>query len=147
MDDSFPKLDRAHTVCGGRLVETTPEVNREVAESAMLLSQASHPSAHLSIKPGEVQSALAERQAAWTCEVTSQLPILLTQLLESPIYGLSPDRPPLPEKYGVYLFVDAEDAPLYVGRVGLTDRSRLAGKRFSSFRTRIRAHGSVVGTV
>jgi hypothetical protein len=33
------KLDRAHTVCGGRLVETTPEVNREVAESAMLLSQ------------------------------------------------------------------------------------------------------------
>jgi hypothetical protein len=39
MDDSFPKLDRAHTVCGGHLVETTPEVNREVAESAMLLSQ------------------------------------------------------------------------------------------------------------
>ena len=33
------KLDRAHTVCGGRLVETTPAVNREVAESAMLLSQ------------------------------------------------------------------------------------------------------------
>lgn len=32
-------LDRAHTVCGDRLVETTPEVNREVAESAMLLSQ------------------------------------------------------------------------------------------------------------
>ncbi len=33
------KLSRAHTVCGDRLVETTPEVNREVAESAMLLSQ------------------------------------------------------------------------------------------------------------
>ena len=33
------KLDRAHTVCGDRLVETTPAVNREVAESAMLLSQ------------------------------------------------------------------------------------------------------------
>lgn len=32
-------LNRAHTVCGDRLVETTPEVNREVAESAMLLSQ------------------------------------------------------------------------------------------------------------
>ncbi len=32
-------LSRAHTVCGDRLVETTPEVNREVAESAMLLSQ------------------------------------------------------------------------------------------------------------
>jgi hypothetical protein len=33
------KLSRAHTVCGDRLVETTPEVNRDVAESAMLLSQ------------------------------------------------------------------------------------------------------------
>jgi hypothetical protein len=39
MDGSFPKIDRPHTVCNGRLVETTPEVNREVAESAMLLSQ------------------------------------------------------------------------------------------------------------
>jgi hypothetical protein len=39
MKRSFPKLDRAHTVRKGRLVETTPEVNREVAESAMLLSQ------------------------------------------------------------------------------------------------------------
>jgi hypothetical protein len=35
----YRELDRAHTVCGNRLVETTPEVNREVAESAMLLSQ------------------------------------------------------------------------------------------------------------
>ena len=33
------KLDRPHTVRNGRLMETTPEVNREVAESAMLLSQ------------------------------------------------------------------------------------------------------------
>jgi hypothetical protein len=39
MDGSFPKLDRAHTIRKGRLVETTPEVNREVAENAMLLSQ------------------------------------------------------------------------------------------------------------
>ncbi len=39
MENRFPKLDRAHTVRKGRLVETTPEVNREVAESAMLLSQ------------------------------------------------------------------------------------------------------------
>jgi hypothetical protein len=36
---SLKRLDRAHTVCGNHLVETTPEVNREVAESAMLLSQ------------------------------------------------------------------------------------------------------------
>lgn len=39
MDGSFPKLDRPHTVRKGRLVETTPEINREVVESAMLLSQ------------------------------------------------------------------------------------------------------------
>lgn len=39
MEDGFPRLERAHTVRKGRLVETTPEVNREVAESAMLLSQ------------------------------------------------------------------------------------------------------------
>jgi hypothetical protein len=39
MENGFPKLDRPHTVRKGRLVETTPEVNREVAESAMLLSQ------------------------------------------------------------------------------------------------------------
>ncbi len=39
MGGSFPKLDRPHTVRNGRLVEATPEVNREVAESAMLLSQ------------------------------------------------------------------------------------------------------------
>ena len=37
--EGFPKLSRAHTVSEGRLVETTPEVNRKVAESAMLLSQ------------------------------------------------------------------------------------------------------------
>jgi hypothetical protein len=39
MSGSFPKLGRPHTVRNGQLVETTPEVNREVAESAMLLSQ------------------------------------------------------------------------------------------------------------
>jgi len=39
MNDGFPRLDRPHTVRKGRLVETTPEVNREVAEGAMLLSQ------------------------------------------------------------------------------------------------------------
>jgi hypothetical protein len=39
MEKGFPRLDRAHTVSKGRLVETTPEVNRKVAESAMRLSQ------------------------------------------------------------------------------------------------------------
>lgn len=39
MNNGFTPLDRPHTVRKGHLVETTPEVNREVAESAMLLSQ------------------------------------------------------------------------------------------------------------
>ncbi len=39
MSNGFQPLDRPHTVRKGCLVETTPEVNREVAESAMLLSQ------------------------------------------------------------------------------------------------------------
>lgn len=39
MENGFPKLDRAHIVCGDRLVETTPEAVRKLAESAMLLSQ------------------------------------------------------------------------------------------------------------
>ena len=69
-----------------------------------------------------------------------KLPELLSQLLESPLYGLTLDRPLPPEQYGVYLFVDESDAAQYVGRVGLTERSRREGKRFSSFRTRVRGH-------
>lgn len=38
------------------------------------------------------------------------------------------------------VFIDDAATPQYVGRVWLTDRSRRAGKQFSSFRTRIRGH-------
>jgi len=54
MDDSFPQFDRPHTVRNGRLVETTPEVNREVAESAMLLSQGARVASRF---PGEFAEA------------------------------------------------------------------------------------------
>jgi hypothetical protein len=33
---------------------------------------------------------------------------------------------------------DEGDRPCYVGRVGLTDRSRRAGKQFSNFQTRLK---------
>lgn len=83
---------------------------------------------------------VVERQKIWEDDVTRKLPVLLTQLLQSPVYGLTGDRPLPPEQYGVYLFIDDAESPQYVGRVGLTERSRLAGKKFSSFRTRVRGH-------
>jgi hypothetical protein len=85
-------------------------------------------------------SAIGDRQKTWDREVTRQLRSLLRQLLESPVYGLTRERPLPPEQHGVYVLIDDVGAPQYVGRVGLTDRSRRAGKRFSSFRTRIRGH-------
>lgn len=55
------KLDRAHTVCGDRLVETTPAVNREVAESAMLLSQGARQAIEMMREAGDgsVEQAVA----------------------------------------------------------------------------------------
>lgn len=79
------------------------------------------------------------RERQWNSEITKQLPKLLTQLLDSPIYGLDEDRDLPPATYGVYLFSE-RGKPRYVGRVGLTERSKHAGKKFSSFRTRLRGH-------
>jgi hypothetical protein len=84
---------------------------------------------------------IADRQRRWDEQITAQLPELLTKLLESPIYGAAVDRPKPPEAYGVYLFSE-RGRPRYVGRVGLTERSRRAGKRFSNFRTRLNGHTS-----
>ncbi|HTW43095.1 MAG TPA: hypothetical protein VMD79_12340 [Solirubrobacteraceae bacterium] len=55
------KLDRAHTVCGEQLVETTPAVNRDVAESAMLLSQGARRAIEMM---GEADNGNAERAAS-----------------------------------------------------------------------------------
>jgi hypothetical protein len=83
---------------------------------------------------------IGKRQKAWEHDVTRKLPELLAELLGSPVYGMTQDRPLPPEQYGIYLFIDERSSPQYVGRVGLTERSRRAGKRFSSFRTRVRGH-------
>lgn len=82
---------------------------------------------------------IAARERQWDEEVAKQLPDLLTRLLDSPIYGLGKDRELPPAAYGVYLFSE-KGKPRYVGRVGLTERSKRAGKKFSNFRTRLRGH-------
>jgi hypothetical protein len=84
---------------------------------------------------------IADRQRRWDEQITAPLPELLTKLLESPLYGAAPDRPKPPEAYGVYLFSE-RGKPCYVGRVGLTERARRAGKGkgFSNFRTRLNGH-------
>ena len=82
---------------------------------------------------------IVTRERRWDEQVTAQFPGLLTKLLDSPVYGTAPGRPRPPETYGVYLFSE-RGRPRYVGRVGLTERSRRAGKRFSNFRTRLNGH-------
>ena len=84
-------------------------------------------------------SEIIARKRRWDAEITKQLPDLLTRLLDSPIYGLGEDRELPPAAYGVYLFSE-RGKPRYVGRVGLTERSKRAGKKFSNFRTRLRGH-------
>lgn len=81
------------------------------------------------------------RENDWDARVSRQLPELLTRLLDSPTYGLGDGRelPSVEQRYGVYLFSE-RGRPRYVGRVGLTDRSKRAGKAYSSFRTRLRGH-------
>lgn len=59
MADGFPRLDRAHTVRRGHLVETTPEVNREVAASAMLLSQSAPRAIEMKREAAEVDTHAA----------------------------------------------------------------------------------------
>lgn len=80
---------------------------------------------------------IAARESQWDEEVAKQLPDLLIRLLNSPIYGLGKGRDLPPAAYGVYLFSE-KGKPRYVGRVGLTERSKRAGKKFSNFRTRLR---------
>jgi hypothetical protein len=84
---------------------------------------------------------IRDREGRWSKEVTKQLPVLLTKLLKSEVYGLGKghDLPPENVRYGIYLFSE-KGKPRYVGRVGLTERSKRAGKTFSSFRTRLRGH-------
>jgi hypothetical protein len=84
---------------------------------------------------------ILKRERDWNATLSERLPDLLTELLASPMYGLGDGRrlPPKAKRYGVYLFSEL-GRPRYVGRVGLTERSKIAGKGFSSFRTRLRGH-------
>src|SRR4051794_28623450 len=82
---------------------------------------------------------ISTRERRWEAEITKQLPDLLTQLLESPIYGLGKNHDLPPATYGVYLFSE-RGKPRYIGRVGLTERSKRAGKKNSNFRTRLQGH-------
>jgi len=84
-------------------------------------------------------TAVRSRQERWSLEITEKLPVLLERLLTSDVFGLGDGVPRPPEAYGVYLFSE-KGRPRYVGRVGLTERSKRAGKRFSSFRTRLYGH-------
>lgn len=88
---------------------------------------------------GRDDPKILSREDQWAEEVTTQLPELLTTLLQSRVYGLGNGRELPPAGYGVYLFSE-QGIPRYVGRVGLTERSKRAGKSFSSFRTRLRGH-------
>ena len=91
---------------------------------------------------------LVKRKASWEREVTTRLPDLLEQLLDSEIYGLGDDRPDPPRAYGVYLFSSTKGKPLYVGRVGRTERARRKGPGagHSSLLTRLRQHTRPVHT-
>jgi hypothetical protein len=74
---------------------------------------------------------------AWD-DISSGLPGMLTELLESDVYGLE-QRPP-GDRRGVYLFSEA-DQHLYVGRTSVTARSRAGGlPPTTSFRRRYDQH-------
>ncbi len=88
---------------------------------------------------GRVATDIASRQAKWQSKASDQLPVLLEHLLASDVYGLREGAPRPPRQYGVYLFSERR-RPRYVGRVGLTERSKRAGKRFSNFQTRLHGH-------
>ena len=80
----------------------------------------------------------ADEVKAWD-EVVARLPGYLDQLLAPPVYGRGPGREPPPKTHGVYLFTE-NGKHLYVGRCGLTERAKAAGKGSSNFRSRLAGH-------
>lgn len=82
---------------------------------------------------------IVARQAKWDATITARLPNLLETLLDCEVFGLTNGRGLPPKQYGIYLFTEGGVAR-YIGRVGWTDRSRAAGKKFSNFQTRLRGH-------
>lgn len=87
---------------------------------------------------GSDGAGLRSRQLTWEA-VTAKLPTYLEELLASPVFGRGSDRIPPPRTHGVYLFTEP-GKHLYVGRCGLTERAKAAGKGHSNFRTRLAGH-------
>jgi hypothetical protein len=66
------------------------------------------------------------RHEWWQGNISRRLPGLLDTLLSSDVYGVGSGHTEPPNTYGVYLFSSLERHE-YVGRTGLTERTRLSG--------------------
>ena len=76
----------------------------------------------------------------WQENINLQLPELLDMLLSSDVYGMGDQHSKPPNTYGVYLFSSPERYE-YVGRTGLTERTKLSGgKSYSGFANRLNGH-------
>ena len=86
---------------------------------------------------GEPVGARIDSAETWA-DLTAWLPTMLTQLMASEVFHLA-YRPPRDQR-GIYLFSDAGHH-LYVGRTGITARSRAqGGEPITSFRHRFDQH-------
>jgi hypothetical protein len=80
------------------------------------------------------------RHEWWQENINRRLPELLDELLSSDPYGRGEGRTAPPNTYGVYLF-SSPDRDEYVGRTGLTERTKLSGgKSYSGFAHRLKGH-------
>lgn len=80
------------------------------------------------------------RQESWQENINLQMPELLDMLLSSDVYGIGDQHSKPPNTYGVYLFSSPERHE-YVGRTGLTERTKLSGgKSYSGFANRLKGH-------
>ena len=80
------------------------------------------------------------RHEWWRENISRRLPELLDKLLSSDVYGMGGGHAEPPNTYGVYLFSSLERHE-YVGRTGLTERTRLSGgKSYSGFANRLKGH-------
>ena len=80
------------------------------------------------------------RHQWWQGNINGRLPQLLDELLSSDVYGLGDGHTEPPNTYGVYLFSSPKRHE-YVGRTGLTERTKLSGgKSYSGFANRPKGH-------
>lgn len=89
-------------------------------------------------RPQEDSNIEAMNPRPWE-DILKKLPTYLDGLLASDVFGRGPGKEPPPRKHGVYLFRE-QGKDLYVGRCGITERARIAGKGHSNFRTRLAGH-------